>query len=392
MRVSPRAPVRRRPRAVRTRRCGTRCSRAVRRAAAAGRRGCDRRARRCVRRPPAVRMVTRSEPPHLNADGGSVSDWNCENFGCLPARRRSDTSTRSRIGRTNPSGSFARSTSSFTTSRRPAPSNVLRWSAAARAALLARFTRSRVATSSLCCSASGRSSTSSTVAMESNIVPSTRIADIHYPDYAALRRRGVGCACVHAARGGAPRSRAAGREAGRVPRCPRRLPRQAPAGARACGRARDGEGTARWLPLGAAGRRSLVARRGRGDRRRRARVPLYRDPAAGTLGRARARVHAAVRHQPGVPARRRVVARGAAAHVDRGARARRHEGRATRCVAEGCALARRRRRRAAAGSRGAQRPARGFLPWFALLRRARSLRFFVFLLMAGRLCGVPCLG
>ena len=38
--------VRRRPRAVRTRRCGTRCSRAVRRAAAAGRRGCDRRARR----------------------------------------------------------------------------------------------------------------------------------------------------------------------------------------------------------------------------------------------------------------------------------------------------------------------------------------------------------
>jgi hypothetical protein len=29
----------------------------------------------------------------------------------------------------------------------------------------------------------------------------------------------------------------------------------------------------------------------------------------------------------------------------------------------------------------AQRPARGFLPWLALLRRARSLRFFVFLLM-----------
>ena len=118
-----------------------------------------------VRRPEAVSIVTRSEVFHLNADGGSVSDWNVENFCCLPARRCSERSTRSVTGVTKPSGSLARSISSFTISRSGAPANVLAWSAAARAALLARFTRSSVAESSLCCSASGRSSTSSTVAI-----------------------------------------------------------------------------------------------------------------------------------------------------------------------------------------------------------------------------------
>ena len=51
-----------------------------------------------VRRPAAVSIVTRSDVFHLNADGGSVSDWNVENFCCLPARRCSDCSTRSKTG------------------------------------------------------------------------------------------------------------------------------------------------------------------------------------------------------------------------------------------------------------------------------------------------------
>ena len=61
-----------------------------------------------VRRPDAVSIVTRSDPPHLNADAGMARPWYCENFCCLPARRRSDSSTRSAMGRTRPSGSFGR--------------------------------------------------------------------------------------------------------------------------------------------------------------------------------------------------------------------------------------------------------------------------------------------
>ena len=51
-----------------------------------------------MRRPDAVSIVTRSEPPHLNAEAGIASPWYCENFCCLPVRRRSDSSTRSAIG------------------------------------------------------------------------------------------------------------------------------------------------------------------------------------------------------------------------------------------------------------------------------------------------------
>ncbi len=129
-----------------------------------------------------------------------------------------------------------------------------------------------------------------------------------------------------------------------------------------------------------------AARRRRGDRRRRARVSLQRDPPARPVRGAGARVHEPVRHQPGVPRGRRGVASRA------GARRRSHRwscsaprGRAARRGAEGRALARARRCPRRNSRRDCYLPARGFLPWLALLRRARSLRFFVFLLMRATL-------
>ncbi len=245
-----------------------------------------------------------------------ASPWYCENFCCLPARRFSDSSTRSATGRTSNSGSLAFSTSAFTMSRSPVPSNVLLCSAAARAALLVRLTRSNVASSSLCWSASGRSSASSIVAMTPSMVVTptgstvrvrsepgyhpgrSAFSDRYYPGYAAVGRGRVGRARVRAAGEPARRRRAARGQARRVPRRARRVPRQAPAGAGGRGRAPDRQGRPRRLPPGPARDRDHGARRRRGDRRRRARVPVQRDPAPRPDGDAGARLHEGVRHPP----------------------------------------------------------------------------------------------
>src|SRR5262249_5437479 len=127
-----------------------------------------------VRRPDAVRIVTRSAAgAHLNADAGIASDWKFENFATLPARLFNTPCTRSAIGRTNPSGSFAFSTSSFTISRSGWPSNTLRWRPDARAALLARLTRSRAVPNGLCWSGSGGRLVSSTL-IAGSMVPTDR--------------------------------------------------------------------------------------------------------------------------------------------------------------------------------------------------------------------------
>ena len=74
---------------------------------AAGRPGSGRLVRRSCAGPTAVSIVTRSDAAPLETrTRGNASDWYVENFGCLPARRRSDASTRSVTGATNPSGNF----------------------------------------------------------------------------------------------------------------------------------------------------------------------------------------------------------------------------------------------------------------------------------------------
>ena len=116
----------------------------------------------------------------------------------------------------------------------------------------------------------------------------------------------------------AVRRRTARSQARRVSRRAACVSRQAPAGLGACRRARDGEGSARRLPPRAAAGRDHAARRRRGDRRRRARISVHRDPAARAGGDAGARVHEAVRHPRRVRSCGRGVARGARVDLDRG--------------------------------------------------------------------------
>ena len=100
----------------------------------------------------------------------------------------------------------------------------------------------------------------------------------------------MGRARVRPARGPAARLGAARGSAGRVPRRAVGVSRQASPGAGAGRCARNREGPAWRLPPGARRDRDQRARCGRGDRRRRARLPLHRDPPARSDGDARARV------------------------------------------------------------------------------------------------------
>ena len=118
---SPPQPSRRVSRRPRTRTTSAACSSnsplrntsAAGRPASGGRRSPRLRSTRTeiVRRPPAVSIVTRSDAAPLECRRAATSsDWIRRELGCLPARRRSDASTRSVIGRAKPSGNLACST------------------------------------------------------------------------------------------------------------------------------------------------------------------------------------------------------------------------------------------------------------------------------------------
>ena len=194
----------------------------------------------------------------------------------------------------------------------------------------------------------------------------------------------MGRARVHVARGAARPTRALpAAKLAEYHGVPVRVSRQAPAGARARRRARDGEGPARRLPARAPARRdhacSTSSRRSTATSRRSA---APRSAAAGPTA---------------MPAREYTKPCGIHAAFDRAdeawrAELRRDDDRRPRSWAccsdapprrarEGRPLARRVTRSAiglrssASGRRG------GRLPWLALLRRAFSLRFLVFLLI-----------
>ena len=261
----------------------------------------------------------------MNADGGSVSDWNVENFCCLPARRWSECSTRSVTGLTKPVGELgpldlvlhdargaARPRTCCSGARRRAPrcsrgSPARAWPRAACAARRQGGVRLRRPLPSAPDGSDTRPRR-----------PGRLFSDRYYPCYEAVRRGGVGRARVRAARGAAGRRRAPRGAARGVPRRAVGVPGQAPAGARAGRGARDREGPARRLPARAARRpRSPCSTWSRRSTATSPRSAAPRSAGAGRRAVPAREYRTAVRHPPGVHPRRRSVAGRARGDDDR---------------------------------------------------------------------------